>query len=84
MFLKNTFRMPEIFLYLYFVRQKHELLCWVDFGEALRLVLQFFSMYPAMYQDMVIVVIVNLYSAFMWSHPKRARYEISTEKTDKT
>jgi len=31
-----------------------------------------------------IVVIVNLYSVFMWSHPKRAQYEISTEKKDKT
>jgi len=28
--------------------------------------------------------IVNLYSTFMWSHPKRAQYEISTEKRDKT
>jgi len=27
-------------------------------------------------------VIVNLYSAFMWSHPKRAHYEISTEKRE--
>ena len=34
--------------------------------------------------QLVTVVIVNLYSAFMWSHPKRAHYEISTEKRDKT
>jgi len=32
----------------------------------------------------IVIVIVNLYSAFMWSHPKRAQYEISTEKRDKT
>jgi len=36
------------------------------------------------YPQLTLVVIVNLYSAFMWSHPKRAQTKLQTDRQRKS